>query len=131
VKIRGHSFGCVLFYLHANLKGLQDIHMWPNEKVRKDRSGRRWNFHYQYFGKGFGQRLFFWDEERQECGVLLFPAEATRRYAQIENLIDNLVADADLRKRHHRELKFPLDRHYSDFEVFPEERIFANRSKDS
>jgi hypothetical protein len=96
--------------------------MWPNEKSRRDRSGRRWNFHYQYFGKNLGQRLFFWDDDLTEHGVLIFPKSATRSYVKIEDLIDKLVSDASLRGQHQRELRFPLNRYYSDYGAFPEEK---------
>lgn len=92
--------------------------MWPNERPRMDKTGKRWNFHYW---NQKAQRLFFWDEERTECGVVLFAPGSTRTYRQIENLIDKLVSDQSLRKQHLRELRFPLDRYYSEYGAFPEE----------
>ena len=96
--------------------------MWPNEKPRRDRNGKRWNFHYQYFGSEFGQRLFFWDDPMAEYGVVLFSPDKPQRYARIENLIDNLVSDPSLRKLHARDLDFPLNRHYENPGAFPEEK---------
>jgi hypothetical protein len=95
--------------------------MWPNEKQRQDTTGKCWNFHYQYFGKEFGQRLFFWDEEFAECGVLLFTAGKMKPYSAIQNLIDKLVADSALRKKYARELRHPYKRYYAEFGAFPEE----------
>jgi hypothetical protein len=96
--------------------------MWPNEKQRQDKSGKHWNFQYQYFGKPYGQRLFFWDDALSETGVLLFSAENPRTYKQIENLIVKLVADPEFRKLHRRELQVPMDRFYSEPGAFPEEK---------
>ncbi len=77
---------------------------------------------YQYFGSEFGQRLYFWDDRKVECGVLLFSPEKPQRYARIQNLIDNLVSDPSLRKLNARDLDFPLNRHDENFGVFPEEK---------
>ena len=96
--------------------------MWPNEKQRLDKSGQRWSFHYQYFGKQHGQRLFFWNDDLSEAGVLLFSPERLRTYKQIENLILKLVAEPDLRRLHRRVLSLPMDRFYSEPGAFPEEK---------
>jgi hypothetical protein len=99
--------------------------MWSNEKIRRDKRGKRWNFSYWYESRRErvhgGQRLFFWDDERAECGVVIFLPGKTIAYSRIRDLIDKLVADSSLRKKHQRELEFPLERHYSDFGTFPEE----------
>jgi hypothetical protein len=36
-------------------------------------------------------------------------------------VIEKLVADPDLRAKHQRELRFPLERHYEEYGAFPEE----------
>jgi hypothetical protein len=100
--------------------------MLTYEKSRKDKSGIRWNFCYWYAGT-FGeanqkaQRLFFWDDQRKHCGVVLFLPSKTVPYSRIKSLIEKLVADERLRKLHARELQFPLEAHYLTYPVFPEE----------
>lgn len=100
--------------------------MWNTEKIRRDKSGKRWNFIYWYETwtqerVRHAQRLFFWDEERLNCGVLIFPPGKTMHYSRIRSLIDKLVADPNLRKQYERRLQFPLERHYPNFGDFPEE----------
>jgi len=102
--------------------------MWDDEKSRRDKSGKRWNFRYWLSHYNFekldrpqSQRLFFWDDKKTECGLILFFPGSTRPYSQIMNLIDKLVADPALRKQHLRELRFPLERYYSEYGAVPEE----------
>jgi hypothetical protein len=100
--------------------------VWTLEKPRRDKSGRHWNFYYWYSGWSSdpsrkAQRLFFWDDSKDDCGAVLFLPGKTVPYSRIKSLIEKLVADQDLRKRHQRELQFPLEKHYSEYPVFPEE----------
>jgi len=99
--------------------------MWTDEKTRRDKSGRRWNFCYWYSGRtsphGASARLFFWDDNKTDCGVVLFLPGSTVRYSRIKDLINKLVADPAIREKHKRELSFPLERHYPGYPVFPEE----------
>jgi hypothetical protein len=67
------------------------------------------------------QTLFFWDDAKADCGVLLFLPGATVRYSRISDLIDNLTAKSAIRERYKRVLAFPLEDHYSEFGAFPEE----------
>jgi hypothetical protein len=99
---------------------------WSHERPRQDRNGKRWNFCYWYSGWSReetkkAQRLFFWDDAKAECGVLLFLPGATVRYSRITDLIDNLTAKSAVRERYKRPLVFPLEDHYSEFGAFPEE----------
>jgi hypothetical protein len=99
---------------------------WSPEKTRKDKSGKRWNFCYWYAGPfaekySRGQRLFFWDDSREVCGVVLFLPGKTVRYSQVKDFIGKLVANESVRKQYQRELLFPLEVHYSLFGAFPEE----------
>jgi hypothetical protein len=99
---------------------------WSDERPRRDKSGNRWNFCYWYAGalsdpKNRAARLFFWDDQKSCCGVVLIPPDATKPYSQLKSLIGKLVADAKLRRRHQRELQFPLEAHYSGYPAFPEE----------
>jgi hypothetical protein len=99
------------------------------EKPRQDKSGKRWNFCYWQSPFAFSgeekkhksQRLFFWDDEKELCGAVLFPSGHTVPYTRIKNLIIKLVAEPDLRAKYKREVQFPLERYYSTYPVFSEE----------
>ncbi len=99
--------------------------MDTNERSRRDKSGKRWNFYYSYSGalspESKWQRLFFWDDEKVDCGVVLFLPGKAVNYSHIKALIDKLVADSSLRKKHSKELSFPIEDHYMRYPVFPEE----------
>ena len=98
---------------------------WTHLSERRDKTGKRWNFSYwhtfRFQSDIDAQRLFFWDDQHKECGVLIFLEESSRPYGQIENLADKLVADPALRAKYLRELRFPLERYYAEFGGFPEE----------
>jgi len=88
-----------------------------------DSSGTRWNFRVwhdvvdlQHVG-----RVFFWDDARTITGVMILPKGARRDAAALHALVQKLTSDSDLRSQHERELRFPLERHYSSYGVFPEE----------
>jgi len=103
--------------------GLIRYPCWSDERPRRDKSGNRWNFCYWYAGalsdpKSRAARLFFWDDQKSCCGAV---PDAVKPYSQLKSLIEKLVADAKLRRRHQRELKFPLEAHYSGYPAFPEE----------
>jgi hypothetical protein len=102
-----------------------ELNMWTDEKSRKDKSGKRWNFCYWYSGQTSPQRasarLFFWDDGKIDCGVVLFLPGSTIRYSRIKDVINKLVADPANREKHKRQLNFPLERHYSEYPIFPEE----------
>jgi hypothetical protein len=100
--------------------------MWMEQKSRKDRRGKRWNFCFWWETWTeekivHAQRLFFWDDTKTDCGVVLFPPESAIHFARLKPLIEKLVSDPTLRKMNRRELRFPLERYYSDFGAFPEE----------
>jgi hypothetical protein len=102
--------------------------MWQGLKSRKDKRGKRWNFSFWHetWAKEkvvHAQRLFFWDDTRTRCGVVLFPPGHAIPYSRVKSLIEKLVSDPALRKKNRRELSFPLERHYSDFGAFPEEKL--------
>jgi hypothetical protein len=105
---------------------------WSLERPRQDRSGKRWNFSYWYSGWSGdetrkAQRLFFWDDLKSECGVVLFLPGSTVPYRRISDLVNNLAAKSSLRTEYKRVLHFPLEDHYSEFGAFPEEQILLNR----
>jgi hypothetical protein len=100
-------------------------------KPRKDKTGKRWNFRVWTHVSPVRhvERVFFWDDKREFCGVV-FVSPAIHVSA-LHRLIQDLVADPALRKKYQRELRFPLERHYSEFGAFPEENsteTLPNRS---
>jgi len=66
-------------------------------------------------------RVFFWNDERDSSGIVLFPPGARTNFSALHNLIDKLAADPKLRAKHQRKLRFPLERYYSEYGALPEE----------
>jgi len=94
------------------------------EKPRQDKTGKQWNFLVwaSYRVSERAQRIFFWDDARAECGVmLLIGKQQTVHVRRLNKLIDKLAADPEFRKQHSRDLRFPIKRHYRDYGAFPEE----------
>jgi hypothetical protein len=94
------------------------------EKPRKDKDGKTWNFSYWYNGASDPglkvQRLFFWDDDHNECGVIVFTRGKTVPYTRVRNLISELVAKSTVRQKYQKDLAFPLERHYWDYTSFSE-----------
>jgi hypothetical protein len=92
------------------------------DKPRRDKTGKRWNFRvwHEVNASGHHERVFFWDDKQEYCGIVLISPGI--HVSKLHRLIDRLVADPALRAKHRRELGFPLDRHYSEFGAFPEEK---------
>jgi len=103
--------------------------MWHYQQPRKDAHGSRWNFRIwadvwtdaRTKKVLMAERLFFWNDSKSRCGVVLFPAGSAVHFSRLKQMEEKLVADSALRKRYQRELRFPLERHYSQYGVFPEE----------
>lgn len=66
-------------------------------------------------------QLVFRDDSKSHCGVVLFPVGSDVHFSRLKKLIEKLVADSALRKQYYRDLRFPLERYYSDYECFAEE----------
>jgi len=97
---------------------------WDNQNVnkpRKDKAGKKWNFRvwHDFSHTKHVERVFFWDDKREFCGVVLISPGI--HVSALRQLIQKLVADPALRKKHQRELRFPLERHYSEYGAFLEE----------
>lgn len=65
--------------------------------------------------------MFFWDDNKEHCGAVIFAAGRGTSIPRLKQLIDKLLADPALRDKHRKQLRFPLERHYSDYGAFPEE----------
>jgi hypothetical protein len=92
-------------------------------KPRRDTRGKRWHFRvwHDVVPNGHAERVFFWDDSKEECGVVLLVAGKSVHVSKLHQLIDKLVSDRNFRERHRRDLSFPLERHYSEYGAFPEE----------
>ena len=108
-------------------------------KARTDKTGTNWNFrvwhealsfegprdlppqYYTLKGMQHVARVFFWDDKRRSTGVVLLGPNATTDVRALHSLIHKLASDPKLRTQHQRKLRFPLDRHYSEYGAFPEE----------
>src|SRR5262245_2503803 len=101
--------------------------MWHSQKPRRDKSGKRWNFYiwadvWTEEKVLIAERLFFLDDKKAFCRVIRFPTGSDIHLSRLKTLIEKLVADPALRKKHRRELRFPLERYYSEYGAFPEEK---------
>ena len=97
-----------------------------DQKPRKEQKGKRWNFciWYEVWTEErvvSAQRLFFCDDKKTDCGVVLFLPGSTVHFSRIKKLIEKLVANPTVRKHYQRDLRFPLDRSYSEYGAFPDE----------
>lgn len=92
-------------------------------KAHRDKQGTRWHFRvwHEVVNRRDVVRVFFWNDERDHCGVVWVPPGGRTDLSALHGLIQRLVADPELRAKHQRELRFPLDRHYSEYGAFPEE----------
>lgn len=112
--------------------GLHCHRMWQKEERYQDRLGKVWHFRYwseswkEPKGFAYASRLFFWDDDKECCGVVIFPPATPKRLNRARFLTAKLVADPNLRKHHQRDLRFPLERYYSDYGSFPEENQIAD-----
>lgn len=103
--------------------------MWWDEQnlaaPRAGDDGKTWHFlvWHDVVARQHVARVFFWDERRTSTGVVLLPHSARTDVSALRSLIQKLAADSVLRARHLRELRFPLQRHYSDYGAFPEEQL--------
>jgi len=100
--------------------------MWQDEQRRKDSNGKRWHFRIwsDVWSEGrllMAERVFFWDDSKSYCGVVLFKAGSEVHFSRLKQLIGKLASDPALREQYRRELRFPLERYYSDYGAFPEE----------
>ncbi len=90
---------------------------WRNQNFEKpisDSSGKSWYFRVWYdFTDGLEvQRIFFWDEEKQETGIIELHGDKTVDHKKIKQRIIKIVQDASYRQKHLCALRFPIERYY-------------------
>ena len=104
---------------------------WDHQNLNSPRTsanGTRWNFrvwHDTWTSEGtvlYAQRVFYWDDDQTLCGVVLLPPGQTLHVSRLRALIEKLAAEPALREQHRCDIRFPLERHYSSYGAFPEER---------
>jgi len=89
------------------------------DRTRRDSAGASWHFlvWHDHVDGVYLQRVYFWNEDRTDSGVVELGSDATLHVKQLKVLIKKLVADADLRDKHHRRLKWPVRRYYGQYET--------------
>jgi len=90
---------------------------WRNQNLDspiRDTTGRMWNFLvWSDFVDGVQvQRIFFWDEDKRETGIVEFRGDQALDHKKIKQRIKKIVHNASYRKKHICELKFPIERYY-------------------
>jgi hypothetical protein len=105
--------------------------MWSDyknlDKPHTDKRGVRWRFRVWHDVFTIGRtvsaaRVFFWDERKNVTGVVLRGPDVNHHVRDIHALIRKLVASEEFRSANLREIRFPLERFYSEYGVFPEEQ---------
>jgi hypothetical protein len=92
---------------------------WDHQNLnatRRDKTGVRWNFRvwHDTVDRLHVERVFFWNDAKEVTGIVeLRPGIHVKK---VHDLIEKLVADPALRELHSREIRFPLERHYSVYE---------------
>jgi hypothetical protein len=80
----------------------------------KTRDGSTWHFRVWHGSEegNYRQRLFFWDEQKKNCGLAEFAADQTLHVSKIKQRMQKIVTDSAYRAQYLRELKFPVEKHY-------------------
>ena len=92
------------------------------DKPREDKAGERWHFRvwHDVVDETHVVRIFFWNDDRSTTGVVPFLPGARTHVRAIRAFLEKLLAHPELRSKHQRELRFPLERHYSRYEDLAE-----------
>jgi hypothetical protein len=93
---------------------------WRGQNLEKpvlDSAGKPWNFRVWYdFIDGMQmQRIFFWDENKQETGIVEFQRDQALDHKKIKQRILKIVHDPEYRKKYLCKLKFPVERFYGEY----------------
>ena len=91
---------------------------------KRDQSGERWHLAYWCNRPHVvprAQRLFFWNDDLEQCGVIVLVEEDCKLYKFVKKQIEWLLDDTDFRLLHSRPLRFPIGRYYEKFGSFAEE----------
>ena len=90
------------------------------DEAREDASGRRWHFRVWHgvVNDRYLQRVFFWNEDRSETGAIEMAADKTLHVSRIRQVMTKVVQQPAYRARFVRELRFPVERHYSRYAPF-------------
>ena len=85
------------------------------EKPLKDAHGRLWHFRVWHDDVAgiYTQRIFFWDEAREDTGYAEFAGDQRLHVSKIKQRIRKILTDSSYRESFRRQLAFPVERHYS------------------
>ena len=93
--------------------------MWWNgqnlDKPARDKKGRLWHFRvwHDHLDGVYTQRIFFWDDEREEMGCAELGGGETLHVSKIKQRMRKIIADPTYRASLARQLRFPVERYYS------------------
>ena len=91
---------------------------WKSQNLERPvraRDGRVWNFRvwHDVFEGAHTWRIYFWDEAREVTGCAEFVAEQSLHITKVKQKMRKIVTDPAYRDKFRRDLKFPVERHYS------------------
>ena len=92
--------------------------MWWNgqnlEKPRHDSLGHLWHFRvwHDYAGGLYRQRIFFWNGERSETGLVELKGDQILHITRLKQRIAKLVHNRMYRQQFRCTLTFPVERYY-------------------
>ena len=77
--------------------------------------GTAWHFSvwHDHVDGTYTQRVFFWDELREQSGVVELAGPSVLHVRRIRDLEKRIARDTEYRARWLRRLDFPLERHWS------------------
>lgn len=84
------------------------------DKPLRDKNGHLWHFLVWHdFLEGVNtQRIYFWNEDKNETGMVEFSGDQTLNVKQLKKRIEKLARSPEYRQQFHRELSFPIERYY-------------------
>jgi hypothetical protein len=75
---------------------------------------------HDFVGGTYHQRIYYWNEERTESGIVPFDRDGTLHVRQLRQRIQRLLSDPAYRGRYSRPLSFPVEQHYGTAELLPD-----------
>jgi hypothetical protein len=90
---------------------------WKSQNLDKpirDKNGHIWHFLiWSDFPSGVHtQRIYFWDGDKNETGVVELSGDQTLHITQLKKRIAKLATNPEYRRQFRCKLSFPIERHY-------------------
>jgi hypothetical protein len=78
------------------------------------KKGTIWHFRYwsDLTGKAYKQRIFFWDDNYTNTGMMEFMGDQTIHWSRIKDRVIKLANEKEYREKFICELKFPVEKNY-------------------